>query len=176
MRRAAAFALAIAAAAAALAVAAVDEPRIAALRDDRNRIASRTAMLERLVARRPDAVAERDRLRAELGRASRRGDSTALVAPFLRHAARAAAAHGTRIVTIAGTPVRSGAANAGVTLDLTLEGSYAGVLRTVSTLSRGPAAASVDVGSLVRKNAVSRNATISAALRIALGDDAPRGS
>lgn len=150
-----------------LGVAVGEERRLGGLRLERARLDDRSAALARELARRPALVAECARLR-------RLSAATGTTASFLRDAARAAIAHRTRIVSIV-TSGSTPAANGRGVLQLTLEGRYAAVLATVAVVAGGPAAA-VDVVSLTRKNGISRDATIDAAIRVELSDDGARRS
>jgi hypothetical protein len=153
------------------------ESRIAQRLDDNAQIAERVRAAERTLAARPRFEADRRRLHGELHAVELDAGRSALVARFLRDAARIAAAHHAAIPTItaintAGPP---GAAPNGpnelldaIPLELTVEGRYADVLATMRELSRSRVLAAVDIASLARKHADGADATLTAALHVAL--------
>lgn len=152
------------------------ETRIAERLDENARIAERVRAGGRTLASRGALETERERLRARLRAVDIGADRSALVARFLRDTARIAAAHHTAIPGIAatGTTVTASAATAPVELlepiplELTVEGRYADVLATMRALSRADVLAGVDVASLARKHADGTDATLTAALHVAL--------
>ena len=153
------------------------ETRIAQRLDDNARIAERVRAAERMLAARPRFEADRSRLRRELRAVELDAGRSALVARFLRDAARIAAAHHAAIpaITATGTAGPAGGAPNGpveqletIPLEVTVEGRYADVLATMRALSRSRALAAVDIASLARKHADGRDATLTAALHVAL--------
>ena len=156
------------------------EGRITGRLDENARIAERVRAGERALASRPRFEAERARLRDRLRTVQLDAGRSALVAHFLHDAARIAAAHHAAIPTIAAatsaTPISaapiassaSGAQLEAIPLDVTVEGRYADVLATMRALSRSRALAGIDVASLARKHADGRDATLTAALHVAL--------
>jgi Tfp pilus assembly protein PilO len=158
------------------------ETRITERLDENARIAERVRAGERTLASRPRFEAERRRLRDELRAVELDAGRSALVARFLREAARIAAAHHAAIPTItamgAAGPVTV-APNApvepleAIPLEITVEGRYADVLATMRALSRSPVLAAVDFASLARKHADGADATLTAALHVALERTAP---
>ncbi|HWT06908.1 MAG TPA: hypothetical protein VN224_14185 [Xanthomonadales bacterium] len=158
------------------------ETRIAERLDENARIAERARAGERTLASRPRFEADRSRLRGGLRGVELDAGRSALVARFLRDAARIAAAHHTAIPAI----TASGAANPitvapnapseplePIPLEITIEGRYADVLATMRALSRSRVLAAVDVASLARKHADGADATLTAALHVALERRAP---
>jgi hypothetical protein len=138
------------------------------LRDGERTLASRTAL-----------IAVRARLREQLRSANVAADRSALVARFLRDAARIAADHHAAITTIAAgsaapaiaepTPsLRTADPFEEIPFEMTVEGRYADVLATVRALPAGRVLASVDVTSLARKSAASADGTVTASLRVVL--------
>jgi Tfp pilus assembly protein PilO len=162
------------------------EGRIAERRDENARIAERLHAGERMLASRGRLETERARLRGRLRAVELDAGRSALVARFLRDAARIAAAHHATIPTIAaagpqtaaaGTPP-SAASEANepldeIPLDVTVEGRYADVLATLRALSASRVLAAVDVASLARKHADGTDATLTAALHVVLQRRAP---
>jgi Tfp pilus assembly protein PilO len=158
------------------------EARIAERLDDNARIAERLRAGERTLASRPRFEAERSRLRRELRTVDLAAARSALVAHFLRDAARLAAAHHAAIPTITATGTASPVALAPnapsdpletIPLEITVEGRYADVLATMRALSRSRVLAAVEIASLARKHADGTDATLSAALHVALERIAP---
>jgi Tfp pilus assembly protein PilO len=158
------------------------EARIAERLDENARIAERVRAGERTLASRPRVEADRSRLRRELRAVELDADRSALVARFLRDAARIAAVHHAVIPTITATGTSSGvtaAPNAprepleAIPLEITVEGRYADVLATMRALSRLRVLAAVDIASLARKHADGGDATLTAALHVALERRAP---
>lgn len=157
------------------------EARIAARLDENARIVERVRAGERTLASRPRAEAERTRLRGRLRAVELDADRSALVARFVREAARIAGAHHATIPAItavsaavppaAPVPTASAPGNAeleAIPLDVTVEGRYADVLATMRALSRSRVLAAVDVASLARKHADGADATLTAALHVVL--------
>jgi Tfp pilus assembly protein PilO len=172
------------------------EARIAERLDENARIAERVRAGERTLASRPRVEARRTRLRAGLRTVELGADRSTLVARFLRDAARIAAAHHATIpaITATGPQIAATAPHIAATgqqnpaspestasaepleaipLELTVEGRYADVLATMRALSRSRVLAAVDVASLARKHADGADATLSAALHVALERLAP---
>lgn len=156
------------------------EMRIAERLDENARIAERVRAGERTLASRRTLEAERGRLRARLHAVDLAADRSRLVARFLHETARIAAAHHTAIPAIAATGTTAGTASAAtapnapaepleaIPLELTVEGRYADVLATMRALSRAHVLAGVDIASLARKHADGTDATLTAALHVAL--------
>jgi Tfp pilus assembly protein PilO len=158
------------------------EGRIAARLDENARIAERVRAGDRTLAARPRLEANRTRLRGRLRTVELDAGRSALVARFLHDAARIAAAHHAAIPTITATGTASAvtaAPNApadpleSIPLEITVEGHYGDVLATVRALSRSRVLAAVDVASLARKHADGTDATLTAALHVALERRAP---
>ena len=105
------------------------------------------------------------------------GDSTPLVARFLRDAAALAQREHAAIASIS-VPAASGRlqgraeAPASIELSVTVEGRYAAVLAVVRALSALHVPAGIDVVSIVRSSRPGA-ATVSAVLRVALGPIEP---
>jgi Tfp pilus assembly protein PilO len=157
------------------------EGRIAERLDENARIAERVRAGDRTLASRPRLEADRTRLRGRLRTVELDAGRSALVARFLHDAARIAAAHHATIPTITATgttsPVIPPNAPAdpleAIPLEITVEGRYGDVLATVRALSRSRVLAAVDVASLARKHADGTDATLTAALHVALERRAP---
>jgi Tfp pilus assembly protein PilO len=163
------------------------ESRIAERLDDNARIVERLHAGERTLASRGRLETERSRLRNRLRMVELDAGRSALVARFLRDAARTAAAHHATIPTIAaaGPQTTGGVAPPlpavneqnepleEVPLDVTVEGRYADVLATMRALSTSHVLAAVDVASLARKHADGADATLTAALHVVLQRRAP---
>jgi hypothetical protein len=134
----------------------------------------------RLLAMRAGLERERTRLRASLRAAGLGAERGNVVSTFLRDAAATASVRGTKItsVTANGAPLAAPASTVagtpaapldGVALDLAIEGRYADVLATVRALSATPhVLASVEIASLVRKNAGPAGTTLAASLKIVI--------
>lgn len=168
------------------------ETRIAERLDDNARIGERVRAGERTLASRPRVEAERRRLRGELRTVDLDAPRSALVARFLRDAARIAAAHHAAIPTITATATAVAATlppNAAtlasnapidpletIPLEVTVEGRYADLLATMRALSRSRVLAAVEVASLARKHADGPDVTLTAALHVALQRIAPAAS
>ncbi|HYW53374.1 MAG TPA: hypothetical protein VE826_05360 [Dongiaceae bacterium] len=153
--------------------------------DDNARIAERVRAGERTLASRPRFEAERRQLRGELRAVDLDAARSALVARFLRDAARIAAAHHAAIPTITATGTGNPATLAPnapselletIPLEVTVEGRYADVLATMRALSRSRVLAAVEVASLARKHADGPDVTLTAALHVALQRFAPAES
>ena len=161
------------------------EARIAGRLDDNARIGDRVRAGERTLASRPRLEADRTRLRIELGAVELDGGRSALVARFLRDAARIAAAHHAKIPAITaastaatgatGTNAPSAASGTleAMPLEIAIEGRYDDVLATIRALSRTRVLAAIELASLARKHADGADATLSAALHVALERLAP---
>lgn len=166
-------------------VVAADESRIAARAAEDQRIVAQLAEGERVLRLRTGLERERDRLRAHLRAVDYGGERSAVVARFVRDAARIAARERTAITTMTAvgvpgsvaampvaptTPATTAVADEfeTVPLDLTVEGRYADVLSTVRALSTTRVPATVEVTSLARKQAGSSDATLSAQLRVTI--------
>jgi hypothetical protein len=158
------------------------ETRIAARLDENARIAERVSAGERTLASRPHLEAERQRRRGELRAVDLDGARSALVARFLHEAAAIAAAHHAAIPTITATGTTNAVALApnapvdlleAIPLEVTVEGRYADVLATMRALSRSRVLASVEIASIARKHADGADATLTAALHVALERLAP---
>ncbi len=150
------------------------------------RTAERIAAAERTLASEPALETERRRLRGTLVSVHLRGTRGAHVARFVRDAANVLAAHRARIATIAAnaSPVAISAATTvngmtaasgaavdsldSISLDVTVDGRYADVLKAIRAMSRTDVLASVDVVSLARKNADAPEATLTATLHVVL--------
>ena len=156
------------------------EARIADRLDENARIAERMRAGERTLASRPRFEADRRRLRGELRAVELDVARSALIARFLRSAAGIAAAHHAAIPTVTAGSI-AGLATSGtnaavppgepleaIPLEITVEGRYADVLATMRALSRSRVLAAVDVVSLARKHADGADATLTAALHVAL--------
>ncbi|MEA2721271.1 MAG: hypothetical protein QOJ39_3135 [Candidatus Eremiobacteraeota bacterium] len=139
---------------------------------------------ERTLQSREAFVRERGRLRERLHHADFALDRSALVARFVRDAAAIAVRHGCAItgMTASGatpltatgpTPLTGDDVFEDITVEMAVEGRYAGVLATIRALSAGRVLASVDVTSVARKNAASADATLIASLRVVLERIAP---
>lgn len=149
---------------------------------------------DRVLAEQPRLVVERAHLRARLARVEIGDDATRLVARFLHDAARIAARHRTSITAIAGSSAGAAAARTPLSdsfvrsstppatvvdpfqvipFDVTIEGRYGDLLATVVELSATPVLARIDLVSLGRKNVDAPDATLSAALHVALERVAP---
>jgi hypothetical protein len=165
------------------------EARIAARLDENARTVERERAGERTLAARPDLERRRAHLHASLRAVDLDAARSALVARFLRDAARIAAAHHATIaaITAGGTqgttvaPRDSADPLEAIPLEITVEGRYAGVLATMRALSGSRVLADVDVASLARKHADGADATLTATLhvgleRIAPAQTAPTGS
>jgi hypothetical protein len=164
------------------------ERRIGERVEENARIVERIGAAERTLASARALEGERARLRAGLHAVELGADRSALVARFVRDAARIAAARHTTIATIAaaGTTSRpaAGIANAAVSsvaalpnpadsfetipLEVVVEGRYTDVLATVRALSRAPVLAGVEIASLTRKNADAADTALTAALHVVL--------
>jgi hypothetical protein len=138
-----------------------------------------------MLASGPRFETDRRRLRGELRAVELGAGRSALVAQFLRDAARIAAAHHAVIPSITSNGTSSpvaAAPNGGnapveplesIPLEITVEGRYADVLATMRELSRARVLAAIDVASLARKHADGADATLTAALHVALERLAP---
>ena len=156
------------------------EARIAQRLDDNARIGDRVRAGERTLASRPRLESDRTRLRGELGAVELDAGRSALIARFLRDAARIAAAHHVTIPAItAATTAAAGAAGTNapsaagepieaMPLEIAVEGRYADVLATMRALSRTRVLAAIELASLARKHADGADATLTAALHVAL--------
>jgi Tfp pilus assembly protein PilO len=155
------------------------EARIAVRLGENARIAERVRAGERTLAARPRVEADRARLRAGLRSVDLAVDRSALVARFLRDAARIAVAHHAVIpaITSSGSTTANPAATApnapaepleAIPMDITVEGRYADVLATMRALSRARVLAAVGVASLARKHADGIDTTLTAALHVSL--------
>lgn len=148
------------------------------------RVAEQLRDGERTLAARAALVAGRARLREQIRSAEVAADRSALVARFLRDAARIASEHHAAITTIAASgpagaiagqtaSVRAGDPFDEIPLEMTVEGRYADVLATIRALPAGHVLASVDVTSLARKSAATADGTLTASLRVVLERIAP---
>ena len=153
------------------------ERRITDRLDENARIVERLRAGERMLAARPRLEGERTRLRSRLRAVELDAGRSVLVARFLRGAAHIAASHHAVIPTIAAAGTANPVAGApnlpsepleAIPLELTVEGRYADVLATMRALSRMRVLASVDLASLARKHADGPDATLTAALHVAL--------
>ena len=151
------------------------------------RIAEQTTTNERLVAQvaanslavrsRGPLLAERARLRADLRRLGTDGESTPLVARFVRDAARVANEHHASIASIA-APAAPSAPRArvepldAIPLAVTVEGRYADVLAVIRALSGLRVPAEIDVVSVVRTTQPGAT-TVAAALHVVLQNVEP---
>jgi hypothetical protein len=172
------------------------EARIAERRDGNARIAEQLGADIRTTALRAALIDERARLRKRLRLADASSDRSTTVARFLRDAAALATSHRTAISAVTATGASAAVPATGATgvstaaavpgsergspavssedpfdaipLDMTVEGRYGDVLATVRALSADRVLATVDVTSLVRKNAAAPDATLTAALRVVL--------
>jgi hypothetical protein len=171
------------------------EARIAERRDGNARIAEQLGADIRTTALRAALIDERARLRKRLRLADASSDRSTTVARFLRDAAALATSHRTAISAVTASGASAAVPATGATgvstaaapgserglpavssedpfdaipLDMTVEGRYGDVLATVRALSADRVLATVDVTSLVRKNAAAPDATLSAALRVVL--------
>jgi hypothetical protein len=181
------FALALVVLAGYLVVFRVGEHHLSARAAANAVLAAQVYNAHRALAARPVLEAQRSRLRERLRLVDLDGDSSSLVARFVRAAARIALTKRTTIPTIAasgapGAPLpasgASGAADAGppfetIPLELTVEGRYVDVLATIRALSSSRVLAAVDVVSLARKNADAADATLVATLHVLLERLAP---
>ena len=161
------------------------ERRIAERLEENARIAERVRAGERTLASRPRFEADRGRLRGELRAVELDAGRSALVARFLRNAARIAAEQHVALPAITATgssgpvAVATPATSApnesleAIPLELTVEGRYADVLAAIRALSRSRVLAAVDVASLARKHADGTDAMLSAVLHVALERLAP---
>jgi Tfp pilus assembly protein PilO len=154
------------------------EARIADRVDETARVVERLRAGERTLAARPLLEAERARLRNRLRAVELGADRSALVARFVRDAARIAAAHRTTIPAITAAGMQSPAIPTAdlfeaIPLDVTIEGRYADVLATIRALATSRVLAGVDVTSLARKHADTADATLTAALHVVLERLAP---
>jgi hypothetical protein len=164
------------------------EARIIARQDENARIAERVSAGERALAARGRVEALRTRLRENLRAVELDAARSALIARFLRDAARIAAAHHASIPTISAagpqnvaTVTPSDPLKASdspepletIPFEITVEGRYADVLGTMRALSRSRVLAAVDVASLARKHADGPDATLTAALHVVLHRRAP---
>jgi hypothetical protein len=160
------------------------EGRITQRLDENARIGERVRAGERMLASRRRFETERKRLQGELRAVDLDAGRSALVARFLRDAARTAATHHATIPTITatnaagtgpGTNAPSSASDSleAITLEITVEGRYADVLATMRALSRSRVLAAIDLASLARKHADGADATLTAALHVALERLAP---
>lgn len=161
------------------------ETHIAARLDETARVAERVRAGESMLASRPRFEAERRRLRGDLRAVELDAGRSALVARFLRDAARIAAAHhatipaitatGTSPATTLATSVSSASNELleAIPLEITVEGRYADVLAAMRALSRSRVLAAVDLASLARKHADGADAMLVATLHVALQRLAP---
>ncbi len=153
------------------------EGRITERLDENARIAERVRTSELALAARARFEADRTRLLGRLRAVELDAGRSALVARFLRDAARIAAAHHAAIPTITAAGVATPVSVApsatndpleSIPLEITVEGRYADVLATMRALSRSRVLAAVDVASLARKHADGPDATLTATLHVAL--------
>ncbi len=153
------------------------ETRIADRLDENARILERLHAGERTLASSGRAEARRTQLRKRLRTVELDAGRSALVARFLRDAARIAAAHHATIPTIAAAGPQNAPTAApseghdlleAIPLDVTVEGRYGDVLATMRALSASRVLAAVDVASLARKHADGPDATLTAALHVVL--------
>lgn len=168
--------------------------RIVAVRIDERldqitRSAERVRADERVVAERPRLEVEQAQLRARLSRVALDDDATRLVSRFVHDAARVAERHRTKVTAIAAAAAAAiAASNSGsigvssspsasalpadrfqaIPLEVTLEGRYIDLLAALRELSATRVLASVELVSLVRKNIDAPDATLTAALHVAL--------
>ncbi len=158
------------------------ETRIADRLDENARILERLHAGERTLASSGRAEARRTQLRKRLRTVELDAGRSALVARFLRDAARIAAAHHATIPTIAAAGPQNAPTAApseghdlleAIPLDVTVEGRYGDVLATMRALSASRVLAAVDVASLARKHADGPDATLTAALHVVLQRLAP---
>jgi len=159
------------------------ETRIADRLDQNTRIAERTRAGERALLSLPGLERRRAHLREGLRAIDLNAARSALVARFLRDAARIAAAHRATIAAITAGGAQSATAVAApreqadpleaLPLEITVEGRYADVLATMRALSTARALAAVDVASLARKHADGADATLIATLHVVLERSAP---
>lgn len=158
------------------------EARIADRLDENARIVERLRGGERVLASRGRFDTERARLRGRLHAVELDAGRSALVARFLRDAARTAASHhatipmiaaaGPQLAATAVTPLSAATEHEEpleeIPLDVTVEGRYADVLATMRALSTSRVLATVDVASLARKHADGADASLTAALHVVL--------
>lgn len=135
-------------------IAAGGERRIALRAAANDGLAAQLAANELIVRSRGALLAERGRLRTDLGRAQNGEAAAPATAQYLREASDAAQqAHATitaiAVPNAAGPRVLGGAGNADE-LTITLEGRYRDVLDAIRRLSMLHVPAGVDVGSIVR--------------------------
>jgi hypothetical protein len=152
------------------------EHRIAQERALEASLAVRLDAAERRLRAQPAAARLRDALRQHVRRFALEGDESALVARFVRNAAAIAARDEVRIVAIAADPAprvdqpaTPGAAPspfAVTSLDLTLEGRYANVLRTARELSQGRVLARVALEEIARTQRDGPGPKVTARLRV----------
>jgi hypothetical protein len=146
------------------------------------RIADQTATNEDLAAQltannvtvrsRGSLLAERARLRSDLRRLGTAGESTPIVARFVRDAARVAQEHHTTIASIAapgslGAPKDRFEPLDAIPLAVTVEGRYGDVLAVTRALSALPVPAEIDVLSVIRTTQPGP-VTVAAALHVVL--------
>lgn len=167
------------------------EARITDRLEENARIMDSLRAAQQTVAARPRLETERRRLRAHLHAVDLDADRGALVARFVRDAARIATAHRTTIAAITASgataslavgaaAVSSAASSAApseplqtIPLEVTVDGRYADVLATVRALSAARVLAAVDVASLARKNAAAADPAVTAVIHVALQHSAP---
>ena len=158
------------------------ETRIAERLEENARIVERERAGERALASRPRLERQRAHLRDRLRAVDLDAGRSALVARFLRDAARIAAAHHATIPTITATgpqgtlaaaPGEPGDPLEAIPLEIAVEGRYADVLATMRALSAARVLVAVDVASLARKHADGADATLTAALHVVLERIAP---
>ena len=151
------------------------EVRIAQRLAENARIGERVRAGERTLASRQRFEADRARLRGELRTVELEAGRSALVARFLRDAARIAAAHRTTIPTVTAANAPNAATDTleAITLEIAVEGRYADVLATMRALSRSRVLAAIELASLARKHADGADASLTAALHVALERLAP---
>ena len=158
------------------------EARIAQRIDGNARIGERVRAGERKLLSRRHFEDERTRLHRELRSVELDAGRSALVARFLRDAARIAAEHHATIPTITATSAAGAGMTAPsaaygpfetITFELAVEGRYADVLATMRALSRTRVLAAIELASLARKHAGGDDATLTAALHVALERLAP---
>jgi Tfp pilus assembly protein PilE len=164
------------------------EGQITAQLDENARLVERAHAAERTLAARPSIEAQRMHLRDRMRTVELDADRSALVARFLRDAARIAATHHATIpaITATGTTATTSTSPTSakstvpatdlaepepleaLPLEITVEGRYAEVLAVIRALSRTRVLAAVDVASLGRKHADGADATVAAALHVQL--------
>ncbi len=146
------------------------EARVAAQIAENARTAARLRDARAAVAARPGLEAERARYATFEAHAGAR--SGAAVARFVRDAVAAAAVRRSAITAIASAARAAGAPP----LEITIEGRYADVLATVRALSATSVPATVEIETIARKSAGTRDATVTATVRASLDPGPPAGS